>query len=259
MTLFLETQFAPIDDSDDRDRWAEFRVSGHAPIGDLLRLIVDKKLPALFSPRPDQVIRGGVAEVDLRQGLLDLAVDMQAESTQALIDCGQATVAAYDANVKLQFTLTGIERVEREDSAFLRSPFPSAVFRLQRRSAYRVRPPETVPVALRFRHPLQLRQLLSCRVLDLSLGGCRLSYPLEASPLPSGTNIVNARLELDAETKLLISLQVRFIQDLLDEEGHRQGQALGCNWAPMSPDTERELYFYIDRMQKRLRLTSQAP
>jgi hypothetical protein len=33
---------------------------------------------------------------------------------------------------------------------------------------------------------------------------------------------------------------------------------MGCIWAPMSADTERELYFYIDRMQKRLRLTSQA-
>jgi len=258
MSLFLETQFAPIEDGDDHDRWAEFRVSGHAPIGDLMRLIVDKKLPTLISGASEQVIRGTVAQADQAAGMVDLAVDMQAEATAALIERGQATAVAYDANLKLQFGLSGFERVESEEGAFLRTAFPTAVFRLQRRSAYRVRPPETVPVALRFRHPIKVRQLISCRVLDLSLGGCRLSYPLDAPELPSGTNIVNARLELDAETKLLITLQVRFTQDMVDEEGHRQGQAMGCIWAPMSADTERELYFYIDRMQKRLRLTSQA-
>jgi c-di-GMP-binding flagellar brake protein YcgR len=95
---------------------------------------------------------------------------------------------------------------------------------------------------------------LTLRVLDVSVGGCGLLLPKGAPEIPAGTSVTGVRLELDPDSRHLLSFMVRSASQMLDGNGEAVGTRLGCQWTDLPGQAERALQLYVDNLQKRRRM-----
>jgi c-di-GMP-binding flagellar brake protein YcgR len=133
----------------------------------------------------------------------------------------------------------------------LRTAWPHPLYRFQRRAAYRVRTPERhAPKAL-LRHPAIPDMQLTLRIIDVSAGGIALSLPEDVPALQPGVRLNGVRIELDADTGFVATLQLQHVSLLQPGASARR---LGCTMLELNGAAQRALQRYIDRTQQRRRL-----
>jgi c-di-GMP-binding flagellar brake protein YcgR len=99
------------------------------------------------------------------------------------------------------------------------------------------------------RHPASRGEMLSLRVLDVSVGGCALLLPPDAQPIEPGTPIDAVRLELDADTLFVAPLVVQHVSGGFGSTS--RGSRLGCSFARLDGTSQRSLQRSIDLTQRR--------
>ena len=248
--MFLDTLPAPIDSSDPNDPWAEFRVSHPGEIGAYLRQIRDQNLPVILTGSGGATTRTSLWAIDQARDTLSFAVMEGQAGLRDILSDPQVTLVAYDGSVKLQFTMDRLSLVQNGQASALQCESPSVMYRLQRRGTYRVRTPDRQGPLIRMRHPDKPEQILSCPIIDLSLGGCGFRLADGIVGFEVGRSIQSARVELSAETRFVIGLEIRRNEP---DEKHG-GQAIGCAWLRLDASAERQLQLYIDNLQKKRRL-----
>ena len=184
-----------------------------------------------------------------------LALEMEAGAPQlpALVDSNEADATAWLDSVKLQFPLQDLMLVRSTKATALQARLPNRIYRFQRRGAFRVRTLERGTPSATFRHPGMPDMLLRLRVVDISTGGCALLLPTDVPPLPLGTLVQGAVLEMDGDTRLACGLLLQHVSALGDQPS---GLRLGCELQDLDPLAVRQLQRYIDQTQKRRRLLS---
>jgi len=133
----------------------------------------------------------------------------------------------------------------------LSASLPRQLFRFQRRSGYRVRPLLNNAPLARLRHSDIAEMQLALRVLDLSIGGCALFLPDDVPSMQPGVQINQVRIELDADTHLLVNLKLQHVTSINPDS---RGVRLGCEFVNASGDALRTLQRFIDHTQKRRKL-----
>lgn len=252
--MFLDTRPASLDDLNGTDPWAEFRVTNQNEIALHLRKLVDGSVPFNLSGPGGVTLTTLLWAVDASRGLMSFAIDGLTPQVDKLIVADECVAVAYQESVKFQFNVSGLVLVRGAQSSALQCPIPDAIYRFQRRSAYRVRTPERGAPVMRMRHPAKADLVLAMRVLDISIGGCAMLMPAEAPAIKEGTEIRGVRLDLDAETRFVTNVEVRRVADLNDEEDRRIGWRVGVQWVRLDGSAERALQLYIDGLQKRRRM-----
>jgi c-di-GMP-binding flagellar brake protein YcgR len=252
--MFLDTRPADLDDLHGTDPWAEFRVTNQNEIALHLRKLVEGSVPFNLSGPGGASLTTLLWAMDASRGVMSFAIDGLTPEIDKLIVADEAVAVAYQESVKFQFNVSSLMLVRGAQSSALQCRIPEAIYRFQRRSAYRVRTPERGAPVMRMRHPAKADLVLAMRVLDISIGGCAMLMPPEAPPVKEGIEIRGVRLDLDADTRFVTTVEVRRVAELNGDDGQRIGWRIGTQWVRLDGAAERALQLYIDGLQKKRRM-----
>jgi c-di-GMP-binding flagellar brake protein YcgR len=224
----------------------EFRVAHPTEVLALLRRLVDSAVLVQLSAPGGAAYTSTLWTVDAQARRISFDADPTHPQIRALIDAGEATAVAYLDAVKLQFDLHGLVLAHGHSASALQAALPDELFRFQRRASFRVRTRDCAVVHLR--HPASHGEIVTLRVLDVSVGGCAVQLPRDMAPIEPGTTIAAVRIELDADTLFVAALTVQHVSGGF---GNTHGSRLGCAFAGLDGTSQRALQRYIDLTQRR--------
>lgn len=172
-----------------------------------------------------------------------------------LIAAPKVTFVGFVDAIKLQFSSNGPRAAQYEGQPAFVVPLPSAVLRLQRREAMRVRPPMAKPANCRVPVAGAAGQFEALRVLDVSVGGVAvLTYPTRFELAP-GALIENCQLDLPGVGGAAVSLRVRHVDPLPSADEARR---CGCEFVRMAPAARSMLARYVDQLDADRRPSAEA-
>jgi len=251
--MFQDTQPAPLHDGPGPDAWQAFRVDDPREVERLLRQLREDAVPVHLSTPCGQHAATTLWTFDGAGRRLSFSADQRLPQMQTIVERDEATAVAYLESVKLQFELHDLMLVHGARSSALQAAWPQPLYRFQRRDAYRVRTPERTPATASLRHPAIPEMRLALRIVDVSIGGCALALPADVPPLQPGSVLNEVRIELDADTRFVATLQLQHLTSLQPGDSPAR---LGCCWVRLDGTAQRVLQRYIDQLQKRRRLLS---
>ena len=229
----------------------EFRIDAPREIAAMLRQLCDAGVRLHLNASAGSVVDATLWTADAQRGSIGFNVDPQDPALDALLECAEIVVVGYLDSVKLQFDVGQPMLVHGARASVLSCSYPRRMFRLQRRSAYRVRPlMRSAPVA-RLRHTDIAEMQLALRVIDVSIGGCALFLPADVPAMQVGGVMNRVEIELDADTRFHVDLWLRHVTALNADSG---GVRLGCEFVRADPAALRALQRFIDQTQKRSKL-----
>lgn len=231
----------------------DFRITARPELLAMLKRLADGSVLVNLNGSDGTVYTTTLWAVDTHRDVLSFSADLMNTQVEALVEAEDAVAVAYLDSIKLQFDIQGLVMVRGGTTCVLNCAMPREMFRFQRRQSYRVRPLLRSTPTAHLRHPEIPDMQLALRVLDLSIGGCALFLPDDVPPLPPGVSVNGVHLELDADTRLPVTLRLQHVTSLNpDSRGVRLGCEIGCG----SSDVMRSLQRYIDQTQKRQRAMS---
>ena len=251
--MFQDTRPAELDSTGCEDVWAPFRVNHPQEQQALLRQLRDSQAPVILNGPGGAVLTSTLWSIDDKQARLSFSANPGLPALQRLVECNEAVAVAYMDSVKLQFDLHDLVVVHGVQASTLQCAVPQAIYRFQRRGAYRVRTAERHGPTARLRHPSIPDMQIALRVLDLSIGGCALWLPQDLPPLQAGTRVSEVTIELDTDARFVSALQLQHVTSL---NAGDTGVRLGCEWINLPGPAERVLQRWIDQTQKRRRMLS---
>ena len=247
----MQTRPASLDAMAGQDSLEEFRVSTPRDIGVLLKQLLDGSVLLNLNASDGSVVTSAIWTMDSARGTIGFNADPKDPALQALLECEEVVVVGYLDSVKLQFDVHDLVLVHGHKASVISCPFPREMFRFQRRNAFRVRPlMRSAPVA-RLRHPDMPEIECALRIIDLSIGGCGVFLPEDVPAMNPGTLIQGVRMELDADTRLDVSMRLQHITAINAEA---RGVRLGFEFVRAGGDALRILQRFIDLTQKRGKL-----
>ena len=229
----------------------EFRVSTPREIGLLLKQLLDGSVLLNLNASDGSVYTSAIWTMDSSRGTIGFNADPKDPALQGLLECEEVVVVGYLDCVKVQFDVHDLVLVHGHKASVLSCPFPHELFRFQRRNAFRVRPlMRSAPMA-RIRHPDMPEIEFALRIIDLSISGCGLFLPEDVPTMNPGTLVQAVRMELDADTRLDVSMRLQHITAINAEA---RGVRLGFEFVRAGGDALRILQRFIDLTQKRGKL-----
>ncbi len=177
----------------------------------------------------------------------NLSVDA---SQRRLLAAPSVTFVGFVEAIKVQFAASGAKPIVFEGKPAFGVRIPDVVLRLQRRDAFRVRPPLSKPASCRLPLVETPGQFESLRVLDISIGGLAvLTYP-QRIDLSSGMVIEGCQLDLPGVGGTSVNLRVRHVDALPNDEKARR---CGCEFVNMAPATQLMLARYVNQLDAEMR------
>lgn len=216
---------------------ARFRLDGPQVDGLLRELVRRRSVMTLFGTGEAfctvvEAFGAGGLEVAIPRDRQDL-VDEEALTGVALVD-----------EVKVQLEAAPRDLVARRGHLRLRLERPRVAHRIQRREGYRVRPLDGDPGVCHIRAEPGGR-LVAVPVLDASVVGVALAFPLDQRPPPIGATLERCQLRLVAHQLVPCDLIVR---------RHQRGERairVGCRLVPLSLAAEQCLQRTIMEIELR--------
>ncbi|MFM2066758.1 MAG: hypothetical protein RLZZ584_1667 [Pseudomonadota bacterium] len=233
---------------------ADFRITDEHEQTDLLVQMLERRVPVGLSTPDGVSYTTELTAVDARTGRISFAASTRDLRLRNLVDTDEAMAVTYLDQVRLQFELAGMVLVHGVKDSVLQAQWPVALYRFQRRESYRVRPLEHHKPVAHLRRPGADGELLTLRVIDISLGGLALLLAQDARVIRPGTRLDGVEIELDALTRLDAALRVVHVSVLGTGDRVEPSARLGCEWLSLAGDGTRVLQRYIEQTQKRQRL-----
>jgi|SRR5664279_684367 len=247
----METRPAPLGGMSGTESLDEFRVFTPRDVGLLLKQLLDGSVLLNLNGSDGRVFTSAIWTLDSTRGTIGFNADPNDPTLQSILHSREVTVVGYLESVKIQFDVQNLVLVHGNKASVLSCPFPRELFRFQRRNAFRVRPLiRSAPVA-RLRHPDLAESEFALRIIDISISGCALFLPSDMPMMNAGVSIASVRMELDADTRLDVTLRLQHVTSL-NNEG--KGVRLGFEFVRPGGETVRTLQRFIDLTQKRGKL-----
>ncbi|GAB6042847.1 flagellar brake protein [Endothiovibrio diazotrophicus] len=152
--------------------------------------------------------------------------------------------------VQIDFHTDILEVVDEGGAIGYRVPYPTEITYLQRRSSFRVVLPRVaaLPVIIELEDEFQFKGY----VVDISAGGIRARFPLDANDVPYlrvGDRIPIGIIELSRESSFKSKLEVRFAA--YDEDNHEL--VLGCRYVDVDRQALSGLERFVMHLQREQR------
>lgn len=229
----------------------DFRIHAPSEVQALLKQLQDGNVLLHLCSPEGAAYTTTLWALDAGRGVVCFSADANDPTLQRLLESDEAAAVGYLDSIKVQFDLQGLVLVHGARTAALNATYPRELFRFQRRTSYRVRPlASSTPVAV-VPTPEASGGKMELRVVDVSLTGVALFLPDDAPALKPGATLSHVAIELDADTRLSVTLLLHHVTALNPES---KGSRLGCEMCGLSGDAARALQRYIDQTQKRRRL-----
>jgi len=216
----------------------EFRLDAPAEIAAMLKRLLDGNVSLGLNAPNGHSLNATLWTIDATRGHISFSVDLHDPSLSRFVEADEAVVVGYLDSVKLQFDVSDLVLVHGPRASVLSCAFPRELYRFQRRGGFRVRPVLNAAPTARMRHPMIPDMQLELRVLDVSIGGCALFLPDDVPSLPPGVLINGVVLEMDADTRVTLSLRVQHVTALNPDS---QGVRLGCEMVEVGSEGVRSL------------------
>ncbi len=227
----------------------EFRVDGAIGVRSLVRELIEARgLISMFSggSAEDFVVTRVLALED-DEIEFDFNTDPQREA--ALLAAPFLVVVGLPGPVKIQLRIDQfrVRRGEGANPKVLVANLPASGWRIQRRNAFRVRPPQhdDAVVVLRRTDRSEWR----CPMIDLSVGGLAVWLPDGLTPPPAGTVWRHSRIEASGLDP--IPCDLRLIRSDNPEPNDRV--RLCCEYDRLPSDPARRIQLYVMDIEKRNR------
>jgi len=238
-------QFLP---EQDLDKLEEFKLTAEKPIRRLLNDLASKKaLISLYSNEdPAVFIVSRLSAID--GDTIELEIQTEPARRASVLQHGYCTVVGFLDQLKVQFEAVFIGA--DPESEAVRCKLPETLFRIQRRSAYRVRPPIGQPgqVAIRT-EPGQEHHF---ELMDLSATGLSFKRTADEKLFELGELIQHARMELGPRVPIPCSFEVRAIIQLQVVTGMPAAWRIGCEFVNMPAEVERSVQVYVQDVERTL-------
>ncbi len=168
-----------------------------------------------------------------------------------LLRGGMVVAVAMLERIKIQFDAGQPRRQDVGGVPELHCAVPGRLIRLQRREAFRVRPPGRGPALCVLRDPQGIEW--PCPIQDISVAGVGLAVPPGGPPLQAGEYWHHCRLELPGLPPIPCDLEVRACAP-----GPLPGMLVaGCGFHRPTPESQRAVQRYVMDVE-RGRLTDPA-
>lgn len=231
-----------------------FRVDGTMAVRALVReLIGNRALVAVYAEEdPDTFIVTRILALEADSLEMDFSGDEA--RLQALLRAPYLTVVGAPGSVKIQFRIAEVEFAGRiigkgkDSGGVLTAPLPSTGWRVQRRNAFRVRPPQRDQAVVIFRLPGGVES--RGRLTDLSVGGLAAFWQSDEPQAELGTTLRNCRIE--ANDIAPIPCDLRIVR--VDRDGDAAPAHLSCEFYAMPHAVARFVQLYVMDIEKRARL-----
>ena len=236
----------PLNDRAQASALDDYRITSTIEIFDLLRQVeASRTLVTLSSPEGHSYTTL-IWNIEPDRELVGFSGESNHAGLRALLESNEVTAVAYLDSIKLQFDLEGLVLVHGEQH-IINARYPRELYRFQRRTSFRVKPPVSAMPTAHFAHPNHPKTTVALRVLDVSLGGMALFLPEDTPAIADGTRIPSCSLRLDDDTWLDVSFVMRHATPNHPET---RGARLGCEFVNLQQG-ERDLQYYINQTQKR--------
>ncbi len=237
-----------------------FRIDGTMAVRSLVReLIGANALVAVYAQEDaDTFIVTRILALEADSLELDFTGDDN--RLQDLLRAPYLTVVGVPGSVKIQFRLENVqlERAARRTPASggpggagtLTAHLPATGWRVQRRNAFRVKPPEEDGATVTFR-PSRGAEFKG-QLTDLSVGGLAALWPSDAPEPELGSTLRHCRI--DAPNIAPIPCDLRVVR-----VDHAEGMParLSCEFYAMPQTVARFVQLYVMDIEKRARLAAQ--
>lgn len=221
-------------------------LDAHALVGKplaiaLLRELAHQRVPVVLRRRRDLRAHGVGRIIECRDDAI--ALDLQDATPGVPAGDGDDDYVAvgFLEGVKVQFDARLSSAGAGDGSQVLRGAPPLAVYRLQRREAYRV------PITASDGHCVLRRppdEELSVGIVDLSARGLSIAWPAAERPA-IGTVWEHARIEFTGRPPLPCTLVARRFD--ADDEG---ASRVACAFGPLPPEIERAVQVLVNDLQR---------
>lgn len=223
----------------------QYTVYSRAEIVGMLRALADAHVlvTAYFSADPGFGVTTLLAIQERDAALIfDCLSDDAAQ--RRLLAAPKITFVGFVEAIKVQFTVAGAASVQYEGKPAFRVPLPDNALRLQRRDAFRVRPPLARPATCRVPYGEE-GKFETLRIVDISVGGLALlTYP-ERFELAGGRVIEQCELQLPGVGTAQVTLKVRHVDPVPRDEKARR---CGCEFVAMAAATRMLLQRYVNNL-----------
>lgn len=228
-----------------------FRVYSRAEIVGVLRSLCEAGvlMTAYFDADPGFGVTTLLAVDDGRSELVfdNLSIEI---AQRRLLAAPLVTFVGFFEAIKVQFGVAGARASSFSGKPSFSVRLPQQILRLQRRDAFRVKPPLSKPATCRVPVGETKDRCESLRVLDISIGGLAvLAYPEHVS-LSAGMVIEACQLDLPGVGGTSVNLRVRHVDVLPRDEKARR---CGCEFVNMAPATQLMLARYVNQLDAEAR------
>lgn len=215
-------------------------------IAELLQRLIDAGQPLTLRAADNSALEAMLWSQDLSRGVISFSADADDPRVQALVEANDAVATAELDGLVLRFHVDSLVLVRRGSDCAMSCGFPDRLERVHRRSSLRVRPVARTTAIARLKHPSQPELRLVLRVLDISKAGCALFMPDRLPAIAPETRLAPVLIDLDAETRLRMVLQLLHVTALHPRSG---GVRLGCRLLATPPEDAARLAAYLDQVQ----------
>ncbi|MBL8333023.1 MAG: PilZ domain-containing protein [Rubrivivax sp.] len=221
---------------------AALRVSDARKCLDLLREVAQGAVPVSIGHPGGPAMSATLWAIDGPAARLHFHASM--EGAAAMRDLHGLHAAAYLADVKLQFRMTGVKLGSGTGAQLhLVCDVPRGIYRLARRQGLRLRRGGSAPLRASVVVDRQAEALAEYEVLDFSHGGCGLwRSPDAPAPVP-GQALTGVEFREAGETAFFADLQLQHASETPVRPG---GQRLGCRWLNLSPAARQTLNRWME-------------
>jgi c-di-GMP-binding flagellar brake protein YcgR len=167
-----------------------------------------------------------------------------------LLASPKITFVGFVDAIKVQFAAAGARASIYEGRPAFTVPLPAQAIRMQRRDAFRVKPPLSKPATCRVPVAQAAGQFESLRVIDISVGGLAVLTHPERFEVAVGTVIEDCQLDLPGVGSASVSLRVRHVDPLPRDEKSRR---CGCEFVRMAPAARLMLARYVNQLDAEAR------
>lgn len=160
---------------------------------------------------------------------------------------GEILVKTVIDRIQTWFSLSGVTRLHERGDYYYHLPFPDVLYRLQRRGAFRVRPPAGVQSQALMQAPGRGRALRGV-IHDISASGVCFRFPREEMA-NFAVGLCFDHVQIVCDCRLDVSVRVEVVN--LREEGEKD-ILVGMRFIDLSPDAERAIDLAVQSIQREM-------
>jgi c-di-GMP-binding flagellar brake protein YcgR len=226
----------------------QFQVSSRIEILAFLRAAISSHiLVTVYFDDDQQFILTRLLAVNPQQEELIFDAASDAHSNTKIRESSHITIVAFLDSIKIQFTASATKDTAFEGMPAFQVNLPGNLLRLQRREAYRARPPLSKPPVLMIPAESDSSPAFRTRIVDISCTGLAFIAPISQPTLSAGMRVPECEMQLDGLPPILTMIELRHIAVYKDGFGREMSRA-GCRLLGLNGAAEMSIQRYVNRI-----------